>query len=321
MEPQPGQGNQNSGNPANEQAPQQPKGNVARPQQEGMQQKSAAPRTASPPKKNAKPSPKKDVAKKEEDVSPFERRFKEFIKRRFGGLIGDILIESELNKLGVKDLSLLDEQQQVKTMEKVLQDIFSKHKMESAKTETIFEMQLQLALDKAAELIKQSYQGKDVELSQIEITLHDESRIEKFANEESEVKYWNVVGNISGDLSANMDVIISQRESMMLLASYAKHTQRQFNPLDENAKRSMLFEFLSVIFNAVQNASSGLIGKQVSYSFDELKDLDVDSIDSIKKRIADLEKKKGGRADVASAKMDMKVSNQPSYEILVFVAY
>ncbi|MFP4118100.1 MAG: hypothetical protein ACLFTR_04200 [Candidatus Woesearchaeota archaeon] len=324
-------GNQN-GNPQDSNQQQTPQtsdqqqsvqGNVVKPQQQAMQQNAQSPVTsdasnggkqASQNKKMSAPEPS---PKKKEDMSSYEKRFRDFIKRKFGGLIGDILLDSELKNLNVKDISLLDESQQIQVMENVLEDIFKKHHMEKAKEETRMDMYVQLSLDKASNLIQQQL-NDEVEIGFIEIVHNDERKIESYVAEDVEETYWCVSGKSSGSLDSWFNIIVPDRESMMLMTEYSKNKGITFNPMDEKQKQDLMFQILRLIFDSINSILGELIKTNVTYSLDELKTLDVELADEIKNSTDKREKETGAQATMTSAKFEVKVNNM-TLRVLVLI--
>lgn len=322
------QGNAQQNNPPQQSGQSQPtnsqpqqagnpqQGNVVRPQQQATQNNSRAPQQAPPQnvqKQKSPPANKKQSApekKDAKDMSSYERRFRDFVKRRFGGLIGDMLLENELKELNVNDLSLLDETKQLEIMNNVLEDVFKKHHMDKAKNETRIDMYIQLCLDKAANMMKQEL-NDEVHIGFIEITHHDENGIEKFVSEDVEDTFWCIPGVSSGDLDSWLNIIVPERESMMLMTEYSKSKNIAFNPMDEKQKRDIMFRILRLIFDSINSIAAEIMKTNITYSLDDIKVLDIDLSDEIKKSIGSREKEKGSRPDMISARFEVKVGNLP----------
>ncbi|MFW5852871.1 MAG: hypothetical protein ACOCUR_02480 [Nanoarchaeota archaeon] len=305
--------NQQAQQPPTQNNQQQTGGNVVRPQQTNTMNNAAAAPKQQQQQKTATPA-KQPIKRSEKEQSSYERRFREFIKNRFGGMIGEILLNRELKNQNINDLSLLDEAGQMKVMDTVLQNIFKEHNMPGAMENTRLEMKLQLCLDKAAELMKDSYD--DVELGHITVTHNDQGKLDRFSAETGE-KFWSTSATTTGTLNSQAYIITPERETMMLMTGYAKNKKIDFNPLDEKQKKETLHRFFRSIFDPYTQVAKQIIGADVSYELFETSETNIDYIDGIKDENEKKEKESRKRTDVVSAEFTAELDRQ-KFPIIIF---
>ena len=318
------QGNNSSNNSqnANNQQPNtqpQQQGNVIRPQQANAVNNQVkqpvqtqptpqanpqqnAPATQPAQKKAAKPQSKN----KEDQMCPYEKRFRTFVKNRFGGMIGEILLGSEFNKYNVNDFSLLEAKQQIEIMEKVIVDVFKEHNMQEALEQTKVDLKFQLAIDKMIELMKPLYASTEVEY--INVT-HNNSELLNRYNSETE-KALCTFGDISGQFNGKVYLFTSERETMMLVTDYAKKKNIDFNPLDEKQKNDTMFGFFNYIRDSFITSLKDIIPVNITNNWTEIKPTNIELVDEIKKQIDEQTKTKGSRVDVVTAEFTITLERQ-----------
>ena len=319
--------NPNTGSNANN-SPNNPtnQGNVVRPQQQNTQNNTKTPINAVNKSnsnasnvpvnnKTSNPSKKFQTKKSSDDMSSYEKRFRDFIKRRFGGLIGDMLLDSEMSKLNIQDMSLLDDSNQIDIMNKVLNDIFEKHEMQDAKEQTRVEMYIQLCLDEAGNQISQKLNDK-ANIGFVDVVHKNEKIIENYSPDNTEKTYWIISGNTEGDIQTQIKILVPERESMMLMTEYCKNNEITFNPTDEKQKEEILFDLVTVIFGSIIDVADKIMQKNISFNLNEFASLDVDVIDKFKKAIDNFDKEKGSRPDIISLKLTIELGAM-KYEILL----
>lgn len=305
----------NSKNNPNSQNPASNSSNVIRPQQTSTLN-NASNKPLNQQNGNPKQVKQSSVKKKSEDeMSSYEKRFITFVKNKFGGMIGETLMNTELEKYNISDLSLLDETQQVQIMEKVVEDVFAEHNMPSAQEQTKMELKIQLALDKAIVQLKELYNS--VEIDYVRVEHNDSSQLDKYNSDT--VKAWCTFGELTGQPSGKIYLFTSERETMMMITDYAKKKNLEFNPLDEKQKNETLFSFFSTIFNSFVSSLNTIIPTNFSYKFTETKNTGIELVEDIKKEIDEQEKQKNSRVDVISVNFKIVFERQ-EFPIRLFLS-
>lgn len=253
-----------------------------------------------------KATPQKQSNNKEDNMSSYEKRFRTFVKNRFGGMIGEILLGTEFNKYGVKDFSLLETKQQIEVMEKVITDVFNQHNMQQALNQTKLDLKLQLAIDKMIELMKPVYTSVEVEYINV---IHNNTELLKRYNSETE-KAICTMGDISGQVNGKLYLFTSDRETMMLVTDYAKKKNIEFNPLDEKQKNDTMFGFFNFIRDSFITSLKDILPVNITNNWSETKSSSIELVDEIKKNIDEQEKAKGSRVDVITAEFTITIERQ-----------
>ncbi len=317
-----GSGNNTQNTNVNPQPNAQPQqqGNVIRPQQVNATNNQSQPIQAqtqanSPPAQPAQKAATSQKAKNnEENMSSYEKRFRTFVKNRFGGMIGEILLGTEFGKYGVRDFSLLDQKQQIDIMEKVITDVFNQHNMQQALDQTKLDLKLQLAIDKMIELMKPIYTSVEVEY--INVT-HNNTELMNRYNSETE-KAICTMGDISGQVNGKLYLFTSDRETMMLVTDYAKKKNIEFNPLDEKQKNDTMFAFLNFIRDSFITSLKDIIPVNITNNWSETRSSGIELVDEIKKSIDEQTKEKGSRVDVVSAEFTITLERQ-EFPVKLFI--
>ena len=310
--------NNNSGKQPNNVQPQQ-QGNVIRPEQSNLVNNSTkTPQSNQVSSESKQPqktqqNPPADV-KKEENMSAFEKRFRGFVKHRFGGMIGETLLGTELQRNNVQDMSLLDEQKQIEIMEKIIDDVFREHNMPQARDQTKIELKLQLALDKTIETLKEIYSSVEIEYINLE---HNNSELLNVYSSETE-KAWCTFGESKGTVNSKIYLFTPERETMMQITDYAKKKNIDFNPLDEEQKSATLFGFYKCIIDSFLSSLKGIIHFNTEYSLSSTSRSSLDLVEDIREEITAQEKNKGSRVDVISVDCTFEIERQP-FHLRVFM--
>ncbi|MFW6231377.1 MAG: hypothetical protein ACOC32_05135 [Nanoarchaeota archaeon] len=307
---------QNQGQP-----PQQPEtgngSNVMRPQEQNMQ-KNAQQVPRQRPKTAVKAKQPKKQESQEQQMSVYEKRFREFLKNKFGGMIGNTLLTNELDKLNISNISNKSDQEQIQVMENVLHGIFEKHSMAEAEEHTKLEMKLQLCLDETASLLK-NFAG-EVEIKQIDINHNNRDMLKRYRVDAEEKDSLCTIAEISGTMSSKAYIMVDERMGMMLMTEYAKKQGKEFNPLDEKQKNAVYYEFLRFIFDNYLSVVQKLLDVNISYKLTETKDALIDTVEEIEKEIEAIEKERNGRVDLVSAETKI-IFDRQTLPLVVFVAY
>ncbi len=309
----PGQGSGNNQNGENE---------LQKPQAVQTQQNSQRPVEANQQDQSqdaSKQGTKNPTNDQERIIVPYEKRFREFVKKKFGGIIGEMLLDNELAKFNVEDMSRLTEDQQIQAMKNVLEDIFKKHSMKRAEAHTKVEMFLQLSIDKAIEILKGQLTD-DIGMSYIEVVHQNENKLKSFSSVGEDEKYWDITGTVSGGIEGEIDLVLSEKESIMQITEFAKLQNQEFNPLDEKQKKNLLFRLLGMIFDAYLGIATNMLSTNISYKLDEIKELDIDRINNIIKEANELSEKKAARTDITSAEFTVTIDGQ-DFNMLLFITY
>lgn len=304
---------QNQQNPQQNNLNSQPvQGNVVKPQQQAMQQNAQQPVQQQPLRQ---PQKQKGNA----TMSSYEKRFREFLKNKFGGMIGNTLLDNEMKKLKITNISALSDAEQMSTMENILHSIFQEHHMQKSEENTRLEMKLELCLDKAAENM-QSY-AKEVKMEPLNVNHNNATKTRTFiTNEDSTETYWCTLGTTTGILQAKLYLFTTERQSMMLMTEYAKSQKMEFNPLDEELKNKVFYSFLNFIGTSYLSVSKTLLGIDIQFQFTETKPVDINFIEGIDKEIAETEKKQNAKVDMTS--VDTKITfDRQEFAISLFVAH
>ena len=297
--------------------------NLMKPQQQQMQNQAQRPveqsQKTNPTSNSKDQSSKKPQKKQEKEMSSYEKRFRSFIKSHFGGMIGDMLLDEKLSEMKVQDISMLDEKQQMMTMETIITDIFQKHNMQESKEHTILELKLQLCLDKAIALLKEELQKDNIEIDQLEVEHHNAEVLERYAKEGEEEITWGSSFKAKGSIEGKGYLFTHEKQISLLISDFAKAKKIEFNAQDEKQKFDMFYKFAQAIFNNYMSVVKEMLGYELKVEFEESKVADINLVDDIREEIAKMEKDSGHRINVISAEFAMSIGRQKFSGTAIFL--